>query len=177
MRRVHHELIEFAIEPHEGEVVVVLCRLVHAAGDALEPRALHRGCPLRAGAAQQPFELAPYLQQQQLVARIDVGNQNALARENGNEPFAGEPLQRLTDRSAPELGGGGKRVLRQNTPRLEPQRNDPLFEHPVGLLGQALRPSAIRLTPLLGQRQPLQRSLPTPCCAIDRHSPAFQIDD
>ena len=94
---------------------------------------------LGARAAEQALELAAHLEHQQLIARIDVGDQNALARQNGDQAFAREPLQGFADRRAADLEPGRQHLLGQDVARLEPQRDDLLLDHAIGLLGQRLR--------------------------------------
>src|SRR5262249_45082875 len=91
------------------------------------------------GATEQTLELAANLEQQELMARIDVGDENALARQDGDQPFAREPLQRLADRRAADLEACRQHLLGQDIARLEPKRDNLLLDQAVGLLRQALR--------------------------------------
>ncbi len=94
-----------------------LRRVVHLAGDVLQLIALRFAGALGAGAAQEPLELAADLEHQQLRARIEIGDQNALARQDGDEPLARQPLQRLADRRAAEAV-----ARRQQSARTAPRR-------------------------------------------------------
>src|SRR5262249_55661599 len=84
-------------------------------------------------------ELAAHLEHQQLVAGIEIGDQDALAWKYRDQPFAGEPLQRFAHRRAAELVGGRQHLLGHELAGLEAQRDDLLLDDAIGLLGQSLR--------------------------------------
>ena len=107
------------------------------------PRAISSNCArcsllgaLGAGAAQQALDLAPHLEHQELTARIDIGDENALARQDGDQPLARQPLQGFADRRAADLKAADSILLGENVAGLEPQRDDLLLDQPISLLGE-----------------------------------------
>ena len=120
----------------KDDVVVGLGRAIHAARDLQQLLALVLVRALGPGAAEQALDLAPHLEHQQLIARIDVGDENALARQYGNQAFARQPLQAFADRRPADLEHGRQHLLREDVAGLEPQRDDLLLDQSIGLLGQ-----------------------------------------
>src|SRR6185312_14293318 len=62
----------------------------------------------------------------------------AFARENGHEPLARQPLQRLADRRAADLQTGRQHLLGQDFAWTKPQRDDLLLDQPVGPFGERI---------------------------------------
>src|SRR5262249_40469812 len=74
--------------------------------------------PLAAGAAKELSNFPPRLQHAKLAVRIDLRDQNSLARQDGDEALERKLLQRFPDRCAPDPERGRKRLLRQDLPGL-----------------------------------------------------------
>ncbi len=139
MRGFDHKPIELAVEPHESDIVVGLGGAVHAAGDFLKFSRCSLGRAFGAGAAQQPLELAAHFEHQKLMPRIDVRNQNALARQDDHQTLMRQPLQRFAHRRSPDPEGRRQHLLGENVAGLEPQRDDLFLDQPIGLIGQRFR--------------------------------------
>ena len=84
-----------------------------------------RSAPAR---LEQALELAPHFEHQKLAARIDVGDQNALARQDRNQPFEREPLQALRGSACGRSERGRQHLLGQDVARLEAERDDRLLD-------------------------------------------------
>jgi len=96
---------------------------------------LARWAPRRRAAAPA----RAHLEDEQLLARVGLGHEDALARQDRHQSLAGEPLQRLADGRAADLQAGRQRVFGEELAGLQPQRDDLLLQLPVGLLRQGLR--------------------------------------
>ena len=132
MSRIDHQAVELAVEPHEGNVVVGFGGAIHAVGDVLQLLSLLLGGPFGASPAEQTLQLAPHLEHEQLIARVDIGDENALARQDSDQTLAGKPLQRFANGRAADLERRRKHLLRQKLARLQAQRDDLLPQAPVG---------------------------------------------
>ena len=100
------------------------------------------GAPRRA-ARDQPLELAPGLEQAQLAGDVDVGDEDAAAREDRDQPLAREPLQRFADRRAADAERAESSASEIGAARREPQRDDHLLDLGIGAIGEALRRSEL----------------------------------
>src|SRR5262249_42893713 len=70
MRGLDQNAIELAVEPHESDVIVGLGSAVHALRDLQQLFALVLVGSFGSRAAEQALDFAPYLEHQQLIARI-----------------------------------------------------------------------------------------------------------
>ena len=84
-----------------------------------ETPALGRGGASGAGARQQPLQLAPYLQHQQLPDRVGVCHDNGLAWQHQHQPLALELDQRLAHRAAADIQHRGQLFFAQRLAGLE----------------------------------------------------------
>src|SRR5262249_6488377 len=91
---------------------------------------------LGTGATKQALYLAADFEYQQLAARIDIRYQNSFTRQDRDEPLARQPLQSFADRRSSNVKSCRQHLLRQHIAGLEPQRDNLLFDKPIGLLGQ-----------------------------------------
>ncbi len=98
MSRSYYQMIELAVEPHESEIVISSGSPLHSLSNAQELRLLLLVGALSSRPAQQPFELAANFEHEELVAGVDVRYQNPFPRQNRDQPFDREPLQRLANR-------------------------------------------------------------------------------
>ena len=101
-RRVDNQLIELPVETHEDDVVVRPRGLFHSTRDGQEALLFLLGRALGTGAAQESFNFPPRLQHAKLAVRIDLRDQNSLARQDGDETLERKLLQRFPDRCAPD---------------------------------------------------------------------------
>ena len=165
MRGIEHQRVHFAIESHEGDIVIARRRGIHPAGDAFELRPLLRRRAFGASPAQQPLDLAAHLHQQQLIARIEIGHQDALARQERHQALTREALQGFADRRAAEAGRGRQRLFGQHRAGLELQRDDGFLDRAERLLGQRFRGDTLVDGPLGGPFRGFghrSRGLPAP---------------
>ena len=91
----------------------------HAAGDVLQLLSLLLGRPFGASPAEKTLQLTPHFENEQLITRVDIGNENALARQDSDQTLAGKPLQRFANGCATDLERRRKHLLRQNLARLQ----------------------------------------------------------
>src|SRR5260221_4328506 len=137
-RRVANQLIELPVETHEDDVVVRPRAFFHSPRDGQKALLFPLGPALGTGAAQESFNFPPRLQHAKLAMRIDLRDQNSLARPDGDETLERKLLQRFPDRCAPDPERRPKRLLRQDLPWLQPSRDAELLDLLVMLLGQSL---------------------------------------
>ena len=76
------QLVQGIVQTHETKLVVLAFRATHTFGNFAKLHSFVACGPNRAGSCEQALELPSNLEQQQLAARIDFGDQNALARQN-----------------------------------------------------------------------------------------------
>src|SRR5258708_3142179 len=119
-RGVDNQLIERPVETLEDDVVVRPRGLFHSTRDGQEALLFLLGRALGTGAAQESFNFPPRLQHAKLAMRIDLRDQNSLARQDGDETLERKLLQRFPDRCAPDPERRRKRLLRQDLPGLQP---------------------------------------------------------
>src|SRR2546430_13207331 len=119
VRRLDQQAIELAVEPHEGDVVIGLGTAVHALRDLQQLFALVLVRPFSPRPAEQALDLAPHLKHQQLIARIDIRDENTLARQYGNQAFACQPLQGFADGSSADFDHRSE----EHTSELQSQSN------------------------------------------------------
>ncbi len=96
------------------------------------------GAAGRAGSDQR-LELPPQFQHQHLFVRIDVGNPDAMAANDGDQPLPCQPLQGFTDRRPADRDAVAQHGFRPKTSRRQFQRDDQLFELAMGDVGQPVR--------------------------------------
>ena len=83
--------------------------------------------PFGAGPAEQALELATHFEHKQLITRVDIGDEDALARQNGDQSLASKSLQGFSNRSAANIERRREHLFRQHLARLEAQGYDLLF--------------------------------------------------
>ena len=130
------------VEAHEADVVVLARRLLHTIGDAQELGPLFFGGAYGPSAGKQAFHLPSNLQQEQLLARIDLGNQDTLARQNHDQAFAGEPLQGLADRCAADAKLLSQSALGQDRAGFQLQGDNQFLDLLIGQIGEAGGPGS-----------------------------------
>src|SRR5215472_1535372 len=80
---------------------------------------------------------AAQLQEPELRLDVDLGDDDAAVRNDGDQPLAREPPERLADWRAAEAQALAQDRLRHDRARRDPQRDDLLLESAIGLFGEA----------------------------------------
>lgn len=138
------EKVEFAIEAQERGVVVLAPGFLHASGDRLESRPLGgRGAP-RGAARQQALELTADLEEPELGLDVDVGDNDATARHDDDQSLPGQALNGLADRRPADPEALAQKHFRDHRPWWDAERDDLLFQLPIGAVGQRLAAPAQR---------------------------------
>jgi len=120
-----------------GHVVVQRARL-HLDGQRLEARELRRVGALGGAGEQRRLDAPADVDQQQLLAEIDLGDDDAAARQHRDEVVAFQPLQRLADRRAADAHRLAQRRLGEQRAGRDLQHDDRVAQQDIGLPGQAL---------------------------------------
>ncbi len=135
-RGLQTELVETRIGAHERDFVPFLDGALELGGKAPEGLALlDRGTASRA-AADQPLNLAPRLQQPQLLGHVDRRNQQAALRQHHDQVLARQPLNRLADRRAADTGHLAQLEFGDRRSGRKLQRDDRFLDPPIGLVRQ-----------------------------------------
>jgi hypothetical protein len=103
----------------------------------MEFRALLVGGALCGAARNEAFELAAHLEQLELAPHVDLGDDHAAPRQDGDEALAGEALQRFADRRAADAQALRKLRFRDGGPGRQLERDDQLFQVGVGAIREA----------------------------------------
>src|SRR5260370_28778542 len=132
-RGLHTELVEFAIDSHETDVIIALRALFESSRNFTKALPRLDARPPRRTACATALHGAPDFKETELAVDVDLGNDDSSTRQDHDQTLPRQPLWRLPDRRAPDAELFGELSFGDRAPRPKPQSHDHLFEIEIRL--------------------------------------------